>query len=60
MLSIFNIFFFTQSSSHRATKKYGRKVIVNSHQLLEKEMYMSCITVAMVLDSDNGDMAVTW
>jgi hypothetical protein len=46
--------------SHRAAKKYGRKAIVNAHQLLDKEMYISCITLSMVPDSETGSMGVTW
>ena len=44
----------------RAGKKYGRKAIVNAHQLLDKEMYISCITLSMAPDPDTGAMGVTW
>lgn len=46
--------------TYRAAKKYGRKGIVNVHELLEKEMYISCITLAFVPDPDTGMMGVTW
>ena len=45
---------------NRAAKKYGRKAIVNAHQLLEKEMSIGCLTVSMVQDPDTGVMGVTW
>jgi hypothetical protein len=43
-----------------AAKKYSRKGIINAHQLLQKEMYVSCITFSFNPEADTGVMAVVW
>jgi hypothetical protein len=45
---------------HRAAKKYSGKGIINAHELLEKEMNVSCITFSFYPNPDTGVMAVFW
>jgi hypothetical protein len=44
----------------RAAKKYSRKGISNAHQLLHKEMYVSCVTFSFYPDPDTGVIGVVW
>ena len=36
------------------------KGIVNAHELLQKEMYVSCITFSFYPEPDTGVVAVVW
>ena len=42
----------------RAAKKYSRKGIINAHQLLHKEMFVSCITFSFFPEQESGVMGV--
>jgi hypothetical protein len=44
----------------RAAKKYSRKGIINAHQLLQKEMYVSCMTFSFFPEPETGIMGVVW
>jgi hypothetical protein len=48
------------SYTSRAAKKYSRKGILNSHELLHKEMYVSCITFSFYPEPDSGMIGVVW
>jgi hypothetical protein len=45
---------------YRAAKKYSRQGISNAHQLLHKEMYVSCVTFSFYPDPDTGVIGVVW
>ena len=42
----------------RAAKKYSRRGIINAHELLDKEMAVSCITFSWFPDPDTGVLGV--
>ena len=47
-------------SLFRAAKKYSRRGILNAHQLLNKEMNVSCIIFSFFQDPDSGVLRVVW
>ena len=48
------------TDKYRAAKKYSRKGIINAHQLLQKQMYVSCITFSFVPEPETGVVGVVW
>jgi hypothetical protein len=44
----------------RAAKKYSRRGVMNVHELLDKEMNMSCVTFSFFRDPDSGVLGVVW
>ena len=44
----------------RAARKYSHKAIVDAHQMLHKEMFMSCITYSFYPDLDDGEYGIVW
>ena len=52
--------FLKTCSALRAARKHSRKAIVDAHQLLYKEMYVSCITYSFYPDPDDGVYGIVW
>ena len=44
----------------RAAKKYCQKGISNAHNLLHKQMFVSCISFSFFPDPDTGVMGIVW